>query len=565
MRRSVFSVLALACLSAALPAASDAPDTKARVDAVFKDFDRSDSPGCALGVYREGKILYARGYGMANLELGVANSPQTAFDLGSTSKQFTAMSIHLLVREGKLSLDDDIRKWLPELPDYGKAIKVRNLLHHTSGLRDYLELMGLQGVKDEDLTTEEDALAILSRQKSLNFPPGTEHLYSNSGYFLLSVIVKRASGMSLRDFAAERIFGPLGMRHTQFNDSHTRIIPNRATGYRRAEGGGFGIDMSDFEQTGDGSVLTSVEDLFHWDQNFYEPRVGDRQLLDAMLTPGVLENGRKLEYASALVVSSYRGLPTVSHGGAWVGYRAQLLRFPEQKLSVACLCNLADSNPSGLARQVAEVYLESLMKKEAPPSASKTAGSVRLAEPLEKLERLSGQYRNASSGETVRVGVKEGKLIAETGDTHYVLTAVSPNRYVVEGYHPPRSREVTFEAVSGSARPRMRIVTRQENGEEERELFEPVETWTPTAAQLNDFAGTYTSEELETAWRLTAEDGKLLIRHRGLPAKPLTPTITDGFTLEGMNITFTRDASKKVTGFRLDEGRVRGIAFVRQS
>src|SRR5262245_8356071 len=275
-------------------ASSAAPtDERAKVDAVFREYDRSDSPGCALGVYRDGRIIYERGYGMANLELGVANSPQTVFDIGSTAKQFTAFSIHLLARDGKLSLDDDIRKWVPEVPSYSKPVTIRNLLHHTSGLRDYIEIMNLQGMQEEDWTTDDDALLAISRQKAPNFVAGEEYLYSNTGYFLLSIVVRRASGQSLRDFAQERIFGPLGMRHTQFNESHTRIIPNRATGYAKSDRGGFGIDMGDWEQNGDGGLQTTVEDLELWDQNFYDPRVGDRALLDAMLTDGVLNNGKK--------------------------------------------------------------------------------------------------------------------------------------------------------------------------------------------------------------------------------------------------------------------------------
>ena len=228
-----------------------------------------------------------------------------------------------------------MRKWVPESPTYGKTVTIRHLLHHTGGLRDYIELMSLQGVMTEDLTVDADVLDIMARQKAPNFAPGAEHLYCNTGYFLLSVIVKRASGQSLRDFAAERIFGPLGMRHSQFNDSHTRVVPNRATGYSQGKSGAFGIDMSDWEQTGDGAVLTTVEDLSRWDQNFYEPKVGDARLFEEMLRVGVLNGGKKIDYASALRIGVYRGLPTVSHGGSWAGYRAQLLRFPQQKLSVA--------------------------------------------------------------------------------------------------------------------------------------------------------------------------------------------------------------------------------------
>ena len=235
--RSSF-VLAAACLLAApLAFAADAaapPSKEARVDALFAEADRSDTPGCALGIFQDGRIAYSKGYGMANLELGVANTPHTVYDIGSLGKQFTAFSIYLLARDGKISIDDDVRKYVPELPDFGKPVTIRHLLHHTGGLRDYIELLELEGHGSEDLTTAQEALDTLTRQKAPLFAPGERYEYSNTGYFLLSWVVKRASGKSLRDFAQERIFGPLGMTHTQYNDEHGRIIPNRSTGYNPA-------------------------------------------------------------------------------------------------------------------------------------------------------------------------------------------------------------------------------------------------------------------------------------------------------------------------------------------
>ena len=548
------AVLALVSPDASAPAAAD---VKGRVDAVFRDFDRSDSPGCALGVYRDGRIVYERGYGMANLELGVANAPQTVFDIGSTSKQFTAFSIHLLAQEGKLSLDDDIRKWVPEIPSYGPTVTIRHLLHHTGGLRDYIELMELQGLQTEDLTTEADSLAILSRQKAPNFPPGQEYLYSNSGFFLLGVIVKRASGQSLRDFAQARIFGPLGMRHTQFNDAHDRIVPNRATGYKKAKAGGFSIDMGDWEQVGDGAVQTTVEDLQLWDQNFYQPRVGDARLLDAMQTVGVLNGGKKLTYASALVLQDYRGLPTVSHGGAWVGYRAQLLRFPQQKFTVACLCNLASANPSRLAREVADVYLEDVLKpREAAKPAKGSGGAVRAAGSA--LRRLAGAYVERSDGAIVRLSVEGETISGQRGRSSFTLTPLAGNRYRVQGL-PDGEMVAAPGATAAAGRSRLELSSVDES--DETETWEPVVLWTPAAAELGAFAGTYASEELDTVWRLSVEDGRLFIRHRGFPEDPLAATVQDVFSLEGMTLHFVLGTGGGVTGFTLDDGRVRGIAF----
>lgn len=552
---------ALLTLAAASASPQAAADVKTRVDAVFKEYDRTDSPGCALGVYRDGRIAYAHGYGMANLELGVANSPETVFDIGSTSKQFTAFSIHLLAREGKLSLDDDIRRWVPEVPSYGKTVTIRHLLHHTGGLRDYIELMELQGIRTEDLTTEADSLAILSRQKAANFAPGEEYLYSNSGYFLLGVIVKRSSGQSLRDFAQARIFGPLGMRHTQFNDAHDRIVPDRATGYRKAEAGGFRIDMGDWEQVGDGAVLTTVEDLQLWDQNFYEPRVGDARLLEAMQTVGVLNGGKKLPYASALVLQDYRGLPTVSHGGAWVGYRAQLLRFPQQRFSVACLCNVAGANPTVLTRQVADIYLGDLMKPAGPPEASRGSGAAAAKVPAARLRRLAGVYLERDSGDLIRLAVADGRLVGERGSRKFSMTPIAADRFRVEGLPDVEVAALAEKKMAADGRAAFAVTGAEAD---EAVTWEPIVPWTPGAAELDAYAGRYESDELDTTWRLVAVNGKLFVRHRGFPEEPLSPTVEGDFSLEGVTLHFRRGPGGAVAGFTLDDGRVRGIAFEKQ-
>jgi len=556
----VFLALAALGVVAPVPAAEAPVDPRTKVDELFRDYDRSDTPGCALGVYRDGKIAYARGYGMANLELGVANSPQTVFDIGSTGKQFTAFSIQLLAQEGKLSLDDDIRKWMPEIPSYGKTITIRHLLHHTGGLRDYIELMSLQGVMQEDLTGDAEVLEIMARQKAPNFPPGEEHLYSNTGYNLLSMIVKRVSGLSLRDFAAERIFGPLGMTHTQYNDSHTRIIPNRATGYSRPKGGVFGIDMSDWEQTGDGAVVTTIEDLVRWDENFYDGKVGGPKLIEALHEVGVLNNGKKLQYASAIYVTTYRGLPAITHGGSWAGYRAQLMRFPKQHLSVACLCNNGGTaNPSRLASKVADIYLGDLMS----PAAEKKAAETPAAAPPEA-SAWTGGFRNAVTGDLVTLSLQDGILVADADGTQSRLTPDGQNRFHTANLPNGVARsETVFETAKGTTRPRMQVTTTDEDGDVETETFEPVERWTPGAADLAAFAGTYASRELDTTWRLVVEKGQLFIRHRGISTQALTPTVRDAFTLEGMNLIFRRGGGGKASGFTLDAGRVRGVVFAR--
>lgn len=393
--------------------AQTANDVSSKVDAVFASFDKPDSPGCALGIIKDGKLIYSRGYGQANLEHGIANGSRLVYDIGSTSKQFTAASILLLAQQGKLSLEDDVRKFVPELPSYQKPILIRHLIHHTSGLRDYLTLFSLAGVSFDDTTTEADALKIIVRQKALNFTPGDEWLYSNSGYFLLSVIIKRASGKSYPEFAKEHIFDPLGMTHTLVLDNHKRIVPMRATGYS-PRAGGFQTEMSNFEQTGDGAVLTSVEDLLLWDQNFYEPKVGGKAFLDQMHAVGMFNDGKKLDYASGLFIEEYKGLRKVSHGGSWAGYRSELLRFPDQKFSVACLCNLGTVNPSALAQRVADIYLADQFKTTELKPSTMRGTPPKLPDPItltaEQLAEHAGSYYSEELDTTYKLVIEEGKL-----------------------------------------------------------------------------------------------------------------------------------------------------------
>jgi CubicO group peptidase (beta-lactamase class C family) len=384
----------------------------AAVDEVFSDFTKPGSPGCALGVYRDGKIIYAKGYGLANIEENVAITPQSVFDIGSTSKQFTAASILLLEKQGKLSLSDDVRKYIPELPSYNQKINILNLLNHTSGLRDYQTLMELAGINIDNVTTDADALALINRQKALNFAPGSEWLYSNTGFFLLSVIVQRASGKALREFAAVNIFAPLEMTHTQYRGNHAALIANRALAYdERADKSGYTLNVSYSEQTGDGAVHTSVEDLRKWDENFYSPRVGGKEFLSEMQQRGKLNDGKILDYAKGLFRKDYRGLHTVSHSGASGGYQAELLRFPDQHFSVACLCNVANAGPTRRAHQVADIYLGSLMKpKESPSKESENKEKAEINIASDQVANYSGDYWSEELGVAYRLGMAEGRI-----------------------------------------------------------------------------------------------------------------------------------------------------------
>lgn len=332
-----------------------------RIDELFAGFTRGALPGCAVAVAEDGRVAFARGYGLADLARRTPITPRTVFDIASTSKQFTAACVLLLAQRGRLSLADDVRRYVPELPPYTAKVTLDELLHHTGGLPDYVELLAASGRSYQELTTDADALDVLAAQPAPLFAPGTQYKYSDSGYFLLSLVVQRVTGASLRDFAAANLFAPLGMRDTQYLNDLSRLPPGRAAAYSLAPGGGFQIDQSNWQQTGDGAVNTTVLDLAKWDANFASAAVGGRRLIAALLTPGTLADGSPLPsaYGGGLMLDTYRGLQQIHHAGSWCGYRSELLRLPERRLAVATLCNTSTADPTALSQQVADVYLES--------------------------------------------------------------------------------------------------------------------------------------------------------------------------------------------------------------
>jgi CubicO group peptidase (beta-lactamase class C family) len=352
-------------------------DRTDQVDELFAAWNKPDSPGCSLAVIKDGEIIYQRGYGMADLERNVPLNPASVFDIGSMGKQFTAMLIALLARQGAFSLDESIRIYVPEMPAYAQTITIRHLIHHTSGLRDYTTLMYMAGLRMENYYYEEELLELVCRQAGLNFMPGDEYLYSNTNYFLLGVIAKRAARESLPDLFQEHILDPLGMKATSFNDDAGRIVKHRACGYSPAEHG-YRNDMSFNGGFGDGMLLSSVEDLFLWDQNFYHNRLGDggSDLIREILTPGTLNNGKELDYAFGLSVGEYKGLSRIGHGGGWAGYRSDAIRFPDQQFSTICLANLSSIEPWGLNDRVGDIYLADYFTEGAQRASQGESGEI---------------------------------------------------------------------------------------------------------------------------------------------------------------------------------------------
>ncbi len=536
----------------------------AQVDKIFAAYDRKDSPGCALGVFQSGKIVYSRGYGMANLAAGEPITAKTIFDIGSTSKQFTAASILLLAQRGKLSLDDDVRRYIPELPQYQKPITIRQLMHHTSGLRDYVNLLTLAGTTNEGDVTAKQSVDMLVRQKALNYEPGAEFLYSNSGYLLLSQIAERVTRKNLATFADKNIFKPLGMKATRILAAENKVLPNRAIGYAPTASG-FRIFMSGWDETGSGGVHTSIEDLLRWDNNFYKPRVGGEKLRTAILARGVLNNGTAVPYAGGLMIETFRGMNAVSHSGAWVGYQAELVRFPEQHLSVATLCNVASADAPSMARAVAALYLgDSAQSPQpgsvAPPStnaAQPSTNAVPTAVPEAKLQEWVGTYANAVSGTLRIVKFEGGKLTVSLGQSRQPLVPIGENEFTVN--IPAPKIRLIFERLPDRGARRIRQIV------DGRETGQFVQFVPPSPEALPAYAGTYFSEELNTTWEVSVNGEVLQVKRAASPPIPLIALPNNFFSSGGdLRLRFIPDSQNRITNFEVSLSRARGIKFVRK-
>jgi CubicO group peptidase (beta-lactamase class C family) len=538
--------------TAAAPSHAQMPaDLPARIDKVFARFDQT-SPGCAVGLAKDGKPLYARGYGLANLEYRVPLTDSTVLESGSVAKQFTASALVLLAQDGKLSLDDDIRKYLPEVPDFGRVITIRNLLTHTSGLRDQWGLLGIEGLGPgtqvhSPLTT----LDLIAHQKMLNFPPGSAYLYSNSGYALAGLIVQRVSGKTLNAFTQERLFHPLGMTHTRWRDDFTEVVPNRATAYSGSAATGYHTDMPFTNMVGNGGLLSTMRDLLVWNQNLDTPTIGGRPYVSTMETPMRLTNGRTITYALGLQVAEYDGVREVSHSGSTAGYQTFLARYPDQHVSIAVWCNYTGANPVVLSHEVADLVLIK------PPRPVAQAGAPAVHLPAEALAKWQGTYRDRFSDQAITLSANAEGLSAPGRAGRGGVGTLVP---LGDGRFRAPMGEITF----GGTAPKRGFTLVRADGD--TAMFEEVRPAASSTA-LGLYTGTYASDELDVRFVVAEKDGKLVLRRRPADEFELRPVYADDFQAGGGlgTLRFARDAAGIVTGFSFYAGRVVDVRFKRVS
>jgi CubicO group peptidase (beta-lactamase class C family) len=540
------SLLILAVIGPALATAQALPQVGvADVDSLFVEFDGTRTPGCAVGVSRAGEPVLLRAYGMADLEHDVTNRAETIIEPGSVAKQFTAAATVLLALDGLISFDDDIRTYFPELPDYGDVITIRHLMNHTSGLRDWGSIAGIEGwPRTQRAHTHVHVLDIIRRQQALNYTPGEYYSYTNTGFNLLAMLVERVSGMSFSQFTRERIFEPLGMTRTQWRDDFTRIVKDRSVAYRSNGDGGWAMLMPFESVYGNGGLLTTVEDLLRFTRNLETGQVGGPRFIREMHRQGVLNSGQTIFYASGLQVGTYKGVPRVEHSGSTAGYRGHLVRFPDQGIAVAVMCNVSSGNATQLAYQVADLYLGDAVSGYEPPTL---AAGVQLS--AERLSSLAGSYVDSRRGTLVRITATEDGL--RLGNTS--LVPVSERRFEATD-----GTTVTFEAApSAGGRP---AATMDSPGADGVRL-EPVPSFEPTEEELRDYLGTYRSDEAEATYTVVLEDGELVVKDRWGQGQTLRPIYPDAFSAGGSIFIFRRDQGGRVTEASLSESRVWDLRF----
>jgi CubicO group peptidase (beta-lactamase class C family) len=526
-----------------------------QVDDIFANWDTKNTPGAAVAVVKGGKIIFKKGYGMANLEYNVPVSPSIVFHIASVSKQFTVFAALLLEKQGKLSLDDDIRKYIPEVPDFGKTITLRHLATHTSGLRDQWNLLAMAGWRLDDVITKEHILKIVSRQKELNFNPGEEYVYCNTGFTLLAETVARVSGMSFAQFTKKNIFEPLQMKSTLFYDDHEKIVKNRAYSYYQ-DSTGYKKSVLSYANAGATSLFTTVEDLSLWAMNFSALKVGDTSIISKMNTPATLNNGKTFGGALGQFVGKYKGLNEISHGGADAGYRTFMTRFPDEDVSVIVFSNDGAFNSGDIAHKVADIFLKDKIKEEPKKEEPKTDLKPEdIILDQKTIDSYLGDFELVP-GFVINILSENGELFGQaTGQPRFTLL-------------PSANHEFTIKEVSAKV-----VFVPSEDGEvnllklhQGGNIMDAkrMQAFDKTKVNLSDFEGHFYSDELATGYHFKINGDKLTATHSRLSDFELSPVKKDYFNGAAWffgQVEFVRDAEGKINGCKVTNGRVRNLYF----
>ena len=539
-----------------------ATDPEKRVDQFMFPYDRTDTPGAAVAVVKKDKVIFSKAYGMANLTYDIPFTTETLNNIGSTSKQFTAFAILLLAKQGKLSLDDDIRDYIPELPEFGRKVTLRNLLTHTSGYREFINLLILGGLNlgEGDYINKEEVIEIVQAQPELQNDPGAEWNYNNTGFSLLSTVVERITEQKFPEWMRKKIFEPIGMTHTQVRAHPREVVPNSAMGYLFTKEGGFEEGRDIASSAGAGGIYSTVGDLAKWISNFRKGKVGGEDIIDQMFTRFVLTDGDTTGYGLGLFIDKFKGLERVHHGGADIAHRSMLMYFPEINAGVITQSNHARFQGT-IPNQIAEAFFAEHMTVDAGEKDKTEAPSAFNPEDYDpvKFDEFVGRYElEAVPGIILEFTREEDKFftqatnqpkveIAPTSDSTFKILIVDAS--------------ITFHR---NAENEVESLTLHQNGDHpaKRLMDEP---WKPSAVDLQVYTGRYFSKELETFYTLEVEDSTLVVKHKRMADIKLTPSKIDTFTASFpiSNLIINRDEAGEVIGLKVGNGRTRDVKFDR--
>src|SRR5688500_3274216 len=542
IRSSIAAVLLFAVVSS-----GQVPDKEKVVAGAERAFEKAaktnpmPAPGCAVGVALNGQTIFEKAFGMAEMEHNIPNTPQTIFESGSVAKQFTAAALVVLQQDGKLSIDDPVKKYISELPDYGRPLTIRHILNHTSGLRDWGSVMALTGAgRGDRVVTQDIALDVIVHQKGLDFEPGAEYSYSNSGYQLAAIIVERVSGQKFGDFVRDRIFKPLGMNNSSWRDNYRTLVPGRAQGYSKpGPSAAWMLNMPIMNVVGNGGMLTTVGDWLKWNAALDAKTLG-APFVEALEAQGVLNDKRKISYALGLDVSTYKGIKEIAHSGGTAGYQTYLARYPEKKLSVAALCNGAPPFSGDIVYSIVDEIFGPFPDPAKPEAAT-------VAE--EQLKKYVGTWRNEKTRNANQITLDKGELKLNGG----------PLRPTADGMFLLGERKTKFVTNKDGSPSVTEILNN--DGSVTRLIYE--KEWTPTPADLASFAGDWYSDEAGATFTFAVEGDKAFIKQRPKTKLALRPIYRDAFSTQGFVVWFTRDASGKVDKLHVGASRMRDMPFTR--
>ncbi|MBZ5859564.1 serine hydrolase domain-containing protein [Flavihumibacter profundi] len=524
-----------------------------KIDNLFVQWNTNSSPGCAIGIVRNDTLIYSRGYGMANLEYSLPNTVATPFHMASISKQFAGWSIILLARQGKLKLDDDVRKFLPWFPDLKQKITIQHLLNHTSGIRDQWQLLAISGTRLDDVITQEQIIKILSKQQALNFKPGEKYSYSNSGFTMLAEIVKSVTGQTLRKFTDSAIFKPLGMTSTHFHDDYTEIERNRSYSYNRKDSAHFTNAILSYSVAGATSLFTNVNDMSKWVMHFYNQEVSNQELVRQLTQKGRLNSGKELTYANGIVVNEYKGWRQFSHGGADAGYRTYLSVFPDLKLGIIVFSNLGDFDPGGKAYAIADLFIKDTTQKKEENKAVRDSITAILKD-ASAWQKYSGDYIG-NDGLPFNFKVKNNKLYYQIYDESNYLIKEAKDTFSI-----PAAPNIKFVFKLQGKDTTVDVMTPDETYHIKKYLKDTAQT----DQVLKAYTGMYYCPELDCKYGIILKDHHLLLTNAKYEDARLTLVGNDHLTNNNWwinHLMVVRDSKKNIIGFEVNSGRIQHLRF----